>query len=168
MTLAVTDNRTAPTNSGADATTGWSSPVAGESLNLFTSAPDPVELSGCLGIAVSTETSELLLTISSTDLTGTLIYVWILANGTMDTLANDGIGMVVGDGTDTIAFQEAGSDVAAFRHEEGPVGWQCLLLDTANLPTGLALRGVVGNLTLTAITEIGANFVTLSKALGGF
>ena len=169
MTVVITDTRSLIDH--ADSTTGWSSPVAGEALNLFTSDPAPVEATGCIGIAVSTETSEVLHTHGSTDLSGAntaLVYVWVLANGTMAAIAADGIGLVLGDGTDTIAFQVAGSDVAAFRHSDGPVGWQCLLVDTGALPAGsLNLRGAVGTLTLSALTEFGANFVTLSKALGG-
>lgn len=166
MTLAVQDGRTEADQ--ADSTTGWSSPVAGETINLFTSAPAPVEDSGCLGIAVSTETSEILFTFTAANLTGTLIYVWILANGTMDIAANGGIAMVIGDGTNTIAYEVAGSDVAVFRHSDGPVGWQCLLIDTANLPAGFrAVRGSEASLDFTNITELGAEFVTLSKALGG-
>ncbi len=166
MTLVVTEGRTEVDQ--ADATTGWSSPVASESIVLFTSDPNPVEDSGCLGIAVSTETSEILFTISQQDFTGLLVYVWILANGTMDIAANGGIAMIIGDGTNTIAYEVAGSDLAVFRHSDGPVGWQCLLLDMANRPAGFReTRGFESSLNITQITEIGAEFVTLSKALGG-
>ena len=132
MAVTVTDNRT--TEDEADATTGWSSPGASESITLFTSDPAPVEDSGCLGIAVSTETSDILHTITSVNLSDALIYVWVLANGSMDTTANGGIQLIIGDGTNTIGYDIAGSDVAAFRHSTGPVGWQCLIIDTSLLP----------------------------------
>lgn len=167
MAITITDLRTLVDH--ADATTGWSSPVAGESITVFTTEPDPVELTGSLGIAVSTQTSDLLHTETSSDLSaGVLVYVWILANGTMDTTANGGIQLIIGDGTDTIGYHLAGSDVAGFRHSDGPVGWQCLVLDVGSLPASFtALRGAEASLTLTAVTEYGAAFKTLSKALGG-
>lgn len=167
MTVTITDNRTVVDK--FDAVTNISSPVAGESLTVFTADPAPVELSGCIGIAVSIETSEIVATITAVDQSaGILIYIWVLANGSMDTTANGGIQAVLGDGTDTIGYHLAGSDGAGFRHEDGPVGWQCLLLDTANLPaTFTAVRGSEASLTLTAISEYGAQYKTLSKALGG-
>jgi hypothetical protein len=166
MAVTILDNRTLIDH--ADATTGWSSPVASEALQLYTTAPDPVELSGCIGVAISTETGEVLHTHTATDISAaTLVYVWILANGTMDTLAGNGIGLVLGDGTNTIAFQRAGADRAVFRHSDGPVGWQCLMLDSTALPTSLDLQGTAGSLDLVNVTEFGANFKTLSKALGG-
>lgn len=152
----------------ADATTGWASPVSGETINLFTADPDPVEDSGCLGIAVSTEVSEVVHQISAADYSDHLIYVWVIAAGTMETLANVGIAMFLSDDTDDIAYALAGSDVAAFRHEEGPVTWQCLVLDTTNPPSIFdVIAGVEANLNFDALTEIGAQFETLSKALGG-
>ena len=163
MTVLVTDTRTSP--DGADSTTGWTgsaTPV------LFTTDPNPVELTGSIGMAVSTSTDNLYFTIAAADLTDTLVYVWVLANGTMDTLVNGGIALQLYDGTDGIGYHLAGSDVAAFRHADGPVGWQCLLLDTSVLPANAtAYSGVVANLTLTAVTGIGSGFKTLSKALGG-
>lgn len=167
MSVVIADGRT--TVHQFDATTGLTSPVGGEALTLFTSDPSPVEDTGCIGMAISIETGEIVATIASVDLsTATLIYIWILANGTMDLLSNGGIAGVLGDGTDTIGFHVAGSDAAVFRHNDGPVGWQCICIDSANLPAlATAYRGVVGNLTMTAITEFGAGYKTLSKALGG-
>lgn len=167
MAVIITDNRTLVDE--ADTTTDWSSPVAGEALTLFTTDPSPVESTASIGMAVSTETSDIVHTLAaSADLTDTLVYVWVLANGTMDTTANGGIQLALGDGTDLIGYHVAGSDAAAFRHEDGPVGWQCLLIDTGSLPTTTTvLSGVLANLTITAITQIGAVYKTLSKALGG-
>ena len=170
VAVTITDTRTLVDH--ADAVGTWVSPVAGESITLFTSDPDPVEATGCLGIAVSTQTSELLFPISAADLSDVLIYVWVLANGTMDTEANGGIALVLLDVTpDEIGYHLAGSDIAAFRHNEGPVGWQCLLLDgaikDATPGSNTALAGTEAGLAFTAITGIGAMFKTLSKALGG-
>jgi len=166
MAVTITDNRTQV--DGADATTGWSSPVAGKSVSNFTADPAPVELAGCNGIVTSNEIAELLFTLTSADLTGLLVYVWALGKGIMDTKVNGGIQLLIGDGTDTIGYDNAGSDVAVFRHSAGEVDWQCLLLDTGNLPSGFTVaRGVEANLTLTAITELGAQFQTTVKAVGG-
>ncbi|MCK5432427.1 MAG: hypothetical protein KAJ03_06765, partial [Gammaproteobacteria bacterium] len=167
MALTITDNRTLVDH--ADATTDWSSPVAAESLNLFTADPDPVEATGCIGMAVSEETSDISHALAaSADLSDSLVYVWVLANGTMDTLVNGGVAIILDDNTDAVGFHVAGSDVAGFRHGEGPVGWQCLVIDTTRLPANTTLlAGTEANLTLTAITDIGAMYKTLSKALGG-
>jgi len=166
VAITITDNRVLVDE--ADSTTGWSSPTAGESLTLFSTAPSPVEATDSIGMAVSIETSDLVHTITAADLQDELVYVWILANGTMDTVVNGGMAAILGDGTDEIGFHLAGSDASGFRHEEGPVGWQCLLLDTTALPfANTALAGSSGALDLGNVTQIGAMYKTVSKALGG-
>lgn len=165
MAVTITETRTVADE--FDATTNLSSPVAGESLVVFTADPSPVELTGCIGMAVGTETSDIITTITSDDLSNTLVYVWTLANGTMDTLTNGGVAIILGDATNLVGYHLAGSDAAGFRHAAGPVGWQCLILDTASLPASKTqLQGAVDP-TLTTITRIGAMYKTLSKALGG-
>jgi hypothetical protein len=124
-------------------------------------------------MAVSTQTSDLVHTLAAAaDLSDELIYVWVLANGSMDTLVNGGIAIVLLDATpDEIGYHVAGSDVAAFRHAEGPVGWQCLLIDGAvkDVTPGdnTALAGTEAGLDFANITAVGSMFKTLSKALGG-
>lgn len=163
MAVTVTDTRTTP--SEADATTGW---TGSNTLTVYTTDPSPVEATGCLGMVVSTATQNLYFTIASANLANTLIYVWMFPRGAMDTTANGGQALQIGDGTDRIGFHLAGSDVAAFRHEDGPVGWQCLMLDTGNLPAAAtAYAGVTANLTLSAVTQLGAGFKTLAKSVGG-
>lgn len=170
MAVTITDTRTLVDH--ADAVGTWVSPVAGETLNLFTTDPNPVEPTGSLGMAVSIQTSDILFPITAVDLSDVLIYVWVLPNGTMDTLANGGIAMILRDATpDEIGYHLAGSDIAAFRHSDGPVGWQCLLLDTAIkivTPGSFTnLAGLEANLDFNNINGIGAMYKTLSKALGG-
>jgi hypothetical protein len=129
-----------------------------------------VESTDSIGMAVSTETSDLVHTLAAAaDLQNTLVYVWVLPLGTMDTIANGGVAIILMDVTpDEIGYHLAGSDVAGFRHGEGPVGWQCLIMDTSVLPANFtALQGAEGNLDLANITAIGAMYKTLSKALGG-
>lgn len=163
MAVTVTDNRTIIDE--ADGTTGWTG-----SLTVFTSDPNPVEAGGSLGLVVSSETEYAYFTMgSSVDMSsGMLVYVWVLANGAMDTTANGGVQLLIGDGTNRIGFHLAGSDKAGFRHADGPVGWQCLVLDTAALPAAsTAESGSLGSLDLSAITQVGAGFKTLLKSVGG-
>jgi len=169
MAVTITDNRTLVDH--ADATTGWSSPVGSESLNQFTSDPDPVEATGCIGMAVSTETADLIHTITSVDLSDVILYVWVLANGTMDIADNGGIAPILGDVTDLIGYNLLGSDIAGFRHNTGPVGWQCIAFDVSRSSTLVSqvteLEGTLAALDLAAITRVGIQYKTLSKALGG-
>ncbi len=168
MAVTITDDRTEIDDADTVGMTGWASPVAGETLTHFTSDPLPVEGTGCIGIAVSEEVSEVVHQITATDISDHIIYVWISAKGTMEVLANGGITMFLSDDTDDIAYHIAGADAAVFRHSQGPVDWQCMALDTTNPPSGFeVVAGVEANLTFTALTEIGAQFETLSKALGG-
>lgn len=165
MAVSILDTRTVVTE--ADSLTGW---TGHRSPEIFTSSPDPVELSSCIGVQVSTETGWLIYTAGgSVDLSaGVLVYVWVLANGIMDTTVNGGIQLIIGDGTNTIGFHIAGSDKAVFRHSDGSVAWQCLVLDTGNLPSDTtAHAGSAGSLDLTAITEWGGGFKTLVKSVGG-
>ena len=165
MALTVTDTRTVP--SDADATTGWTA-VTGTGLAVFTSDPDPVELTGCLGLVVSTATAQLYYGLASVGLTNNLVYCWAAPFGQMDTVANGGVTLILGDGTNRIGYHLAGSDGAAFRHSDGPVSWQCLIVDTANLPSvTTTYAGVLANLNLGAITQIGIGFKTLAKSKGG-
>lgn len=166
MVITITDNRSLIDY--ADATTGWSSPVAGESITLTTTNPDPKELSGHLAISVSESEGEVLHTHSSTNLSaGVLVYVWAQVVGSVDSQASYGMSMVLGDGTNTNAYQVAGSDVAVFRHNTGQVNYLCMVLDSGSLPTGKALQGTFGNFDDTQVTEFGANYNVSSKALGG-
>ena len=166
MTVVVTDNRTDPTNGQADATTGWSGSIG---LSLITTNPNPVELTGCLGQVVSTTIEDIELAITSRNMSaGELVYIWCLPNGIMDTLVNGGQAVLLHDGTNQIGYHVAGSDKAAFRHNSASVCWQCMLIDTANLPANFTARaGAEASLALTAITAVGAMYKTLAKSVGG-
>lgn len=161
MAITLTDNRTI-INEG-DAITNWTgSPI------LFTSDPDPVEATGCIGYVVSATTIDAFVTVASTNLSSKLVYVWVFPLGAMDTQTLGGVSIHLGDGTNRVAYHLAGSDLAGFRHDSGPVGWQCLVMDTGNLPGTITTRaGVAGSLNFAAITQIGATFKTLVKSKGG-
>lgn len=164
MAVTITDQRTIINE--ADATTSW---TGSNTVTLYTAQPTGVESTGCLGMVVSNATQNAYFTIASTDLSaGVLIYLWIFHRAELDTRANGGLMIQLGDGTDRIGFHVGGSDVDGFRHSNGPVGWQCLVLDTANLPASTTVfTGSLVNLTMTAITQIGVGFKTLVKAVGG-
>jgi hypothetical protein len=164
MAVVITENRTLVDE--ADSATGW---TGSASVSVTTSDPDPVEASGSLGMPVGESTDDLYHTITSADLSNTMVYVWALPLGTMELEANGGVAVVLGDGTNRIGFHRAGSDVAGFRHESGPVGWQCLLIDTSNYPASgnTVLAGSAASLNVEATTQVGSMFTTLSKALGG-
>jgi len=169
-TAIVTDRRTTFTT--ANSVTGWTSVTVagtGGAATLFTANPDPVELTGCIGVQVSTGTVALFFTGGAINMSaGTLVYVWVLANGIMDTTANGGIQIMLGDGTNRIGFHLGGSDRAGFRHSNASVNWQCMVLDTGNLPTQrTVVAGTFAALNLASITQIGAVFKTLQKSVGG-
>jgi hypothetical protein len=86
----------------------------------------------------------------------------------MDTLANGGIGIVIGDGTNRMAYYVGGSNKMAFRHNDGPVEWTCFMLDTTSLPTGKAtIAGSEASMNWSSITQIGVRYKTLAKSVGG-
>lgn len=167
MAVIITDTRVAVNE--ADATTGW---TASSGVSVFTSAPDPVESTGSLGTQVSLSLEDAYVTITSDDLTDTLVYCWLLPGGVLDdnlgTSSGDaGIQIYLGDGTNDRGYAVGGSNQAAFRHDDGPVLWQCFALDTSNLPTTFTNFVGAGAPTLTTITRIGNAFRTLAKSVGG-
>lgn len=169
MAVTITDLRAILNE--ADATTSW---TGSNSITLFTTGPTPIESTGCLGMVVSNTTEDAYLTVSSTDYTAgntpgpSIISFWIFHRAELDTTANGGIAIQLGDGTNRVAYHVAGSDVDGFRHSAGPVGWQNVLIDTANLPSSTTtLAGSAASLNFAAITQIGVMFKTLVKAVGG-
>jgi len=161
MAVIVTDNRSIVNE--ADDITGWTGIAT-----LTTADPDPVEATGCMAGAVSIATVDGYVTVSAIPLTNRLVYVWVTHRAALDTLVLGGIGICVGDGTNRMSYHLAGKDVAAFRHDTGPTGWMCLVLDQSNLPTNKTVRlGSEGALVWGSITQIGATFKTLAKSIGG-
>lgn len=164
MAVIITDNRTVVDE--ADTTTGWTS---SNGLAVFTAAPDPVESAGSLGQQVSNATEEASHTLAASDnLTDTLVYCWLLPGGVLDTTVNGGVQVIIGDGTNRIGYHVGGSDSAGFRHDSGPVTWQCFVIDTGSLPANnTAFAGAPGSLNAAAITDVGNAFKTLAKSVGG-
>lgn len=168
MAVTITDTRVVVNE--ADATGSW---TASDGVSVFTSAPNPVEASGSLGQQVSNSLEDAYVSITAANLTDTVVYCWLLPGGVLDdsvgTSSGDaGIQIYLGDGTNNIGYAVGGSDGAGFRHDDGPVLWQCFAIDTATLPaTTTAFNGTAGNLNLNSITRIGNAFRTLVKSVGG-
>jgi hypothetical protein len=165
MAVTITDNRTIINE--ADATTGW---TGSATVSVGTAEPTPVESTGRLAMIVSTSTHNAYVTITSANMSsGFLVYWWIGHRAELDTQANGGLMLQVGDGTDRIGFHVAGSDKLGFTHFDGPVTWQCLCLDTANLGafSNTAFSGSYAALSNAAVTQLGVGFKTLVKSVGG-
>jgi hypothetical protein len=145
----------------ADATTGWSTGA------VVTSDPDPVELTGCMSVQVSTATVRPYLTVTA-NYSAKVLIQWYTHRAALDSLANGGIGVYASDGTNTIVFHVAGKDRAVFRHDDGPALFQAVAIDTDNPPTTYTtVAGSKANLNWAAITQIGWQFKTLAKSIGG-
>jgi hypothetical protein len=161
MAVILTDPRTIVDE--LDAVGAWTG-----GPTLYTSAPDPVELTGSLGYVVSNATVTTTLTITATDLTGELFYSWSLPQGIMDTYVLGGNRIYMSDGTNTIDYHVGGSDLAGFRYNNINIGWQCFVIDPDSPPTTYTV--IAGNEALldwAAITVIGFTWKTLVKSVGG-
>ena len=91
------------------------------------------------------------------------VYIWIFTAGNMDTTANGGIGIVLGDGTNRRSYYVGGSDQSRFQ-----VGtWGCYMVHGANPPTQYNQEAGSSAPNFSAITQVGVRFKTLSKSLGG-
>jgi len=92
-------------------------------------------------------------------------FYFLMKDNLVESLANGGIQAVIGDGTDLIGFDIAGYDVPGM---DLPFYYRAFKLDCSNLPSGsnVTYAGVEGNLTLTAITQVGMGTLHLAKAVG--
>jgi hypothetical protein len=161
MAVTVTDTRSIFDQ--LDATGSWTG-----SPSLFTSSPSPMEASGCLGWIVSTAAVPVTLTSGTRNLTNSLIYAWVRAFGYMAGYTAGGVGIVIGDGTNTMAYYVGGSDLGGFRHTQGGAEWVCYMLDTTSLPTNkTTIAGSEGSMSWSNITTLGVYFTTTYKAVGG-
>jgi hypothetical protein len=133
MAVVVTDNRIVW--SDADNATNWSATATAAATD-----PVPIEATNRIGYVVGATTQDAFFTSTGRALNNHIVYCWIFGRIVADTIANGGYSVHIGDGTNRVAYHVAGDDVAGFRHESGPVGWQCLVLDTANLPATKTVR----------------------------
>jgi hypothetical protein len=164
MAITLTDNRIVVNQ--ADAITGW---TATDGPVVFTTGPTPIEATGCLAMQASNETQDAYVTITTDNYSlGGSLFVWMTNRAAFDTTVNGGVGIVVGDGTNRIAYHVGGSDGTGFRHDEGPVDWVCFKLDLGNKPPNFTtLTGAEGSLNEAGITQVGVYFKTIAKSVGG-
>ena len=169
MAVTVTDTRT--TWSDADVTTGWNAGTSGNTV--FAEAPNSII--STLNIA----TGQIYFTATAIDVSDTLVYVWsnnFALQGAWDAAAPPNA-LMLGDGTDQVSFKMAGNNRKVFAHLDAGTGiqvdWDCLVLDGSQASTmdtagtTVEIAGTFAALDLTNITEIGSDFTTLSKGLGG-
>lgn len=165
MAVVVTDRRT--TVSEADDTTGWNTGTA--VTDFF------AEATACVAVALNTATGQTYFTSAARNLADTLIYVYSFNNALQANwdAASPPNALHLGDGTNRVSVRMAGGNRRVFAHSDGPTEWQCLCVDGARLSAlnsaGLvvARAGSFGALNAGAITQLGADHTTLTKALGG-
>lgn len=153
MALTIVKNLT--DISACENTTNWSgSPTAG-TISVR-------EGTNSLGAQVSNTTSNFVFTLASANMTNQRVYIWVNVASVLDTTANGGLGIIVGDVTNQRAYYVGGSDSLGF----SVGGFQCLVLDLGNLPSSFAQVAGAGAPTISAITRVGIRFKTIVKAQG--
>jgi hypothetical protein len=171
MSVTIDISNTMATLWDGDTVGTWTNDDGTRTFSVFTTGFR--EATGCLGIQVSSETVRKYQTFTSFDARGELIYVWVKAAGDIDdklgssSAAGAGIEIGIGDGTNRKYYGVGGSDYAGFN-----IGsWSCFVLDPENLPTAseawIEQAAGTGEVDITAITQVGVGFTTLSKSLGG-
>ena len=164
MSVIVNDRRTILTE--ADDNTNWN---IGDPNNT-----EFAEATASIATAYNTTTGDIYYTTgTSFDITNTMLYAYSACNALQASWTTFPHSLLIGDGTDLIAFAMAGGDRDVFKHADGPVLWQSFLLDgskaSAMDASGYtsAIAGSFAELNLGAITQVGGHYITLSKALGG-
>ena len=165
MAVVVTDLRTVVNE--ADNTTGWNTGAAVTAIF--------AEATHSIAVATNNDTVQIYHTGAARNLSNHLIYVYAFNNAIQSTwtAANPPVALHIGDGTNRISFKMAGGDRKVFVHADGPTEWQQLVLDTSQAATmntnGLTTvrAGSFAGLNLSALTQFGGDYTTLSKALGG-
>lgn len=170
MAVTVTENRTVLDS--ADALTNWNQGALDTSLY--------AEASASVTYAVNTSTDQLFWSGTAVNFTtagNELIYIWT-QNSAVQNAWNASGGSAshaiwLSDGTNEIILYNAGNDRTVFQHSINQVLFQCFLIDVDYLDTKntngeiYAVSGSYASFDPTAITEVGAYYVTLSKALAG-
>jgi hypothetical protein len=118
--------------------------------------------SGCNGGQVSQTTTHFTGSVTSFSLVGRRLFTWLSGPAGINTVANGGYRIVIGDGTNTRAYYVGGRDVSAFAAS----GWFGYTLDGDSLPTGYAQLLGSAQPNLAAITLVGIGFNVQSKAVG--
>lgn len=165
MAVTVTDRRSILTE--ADSLTNW---TTADDLVTDTFA----EGTNSVATAINIGNNDLYFTTgTSQNYSDTLVYVYASVVATKDGWESGVFGLVLGDGTNRISWNQSGNDRMVFHHSDGPVDWQNFVIDGSiaksySSATEIVTRaGSLASLNLGAITQVGAYFITLSKALGG-
>lgn len=161
MAVTLTDHRIIVNE--ADAITGWTG-----TTTLFTTDPTPIEAGGELGATVGAAIFDSYVAYSD-DLSNAVIYCWVFSRLALGntTDVNGGLMVSVGEATNLGAWKVAGADLAAFRHDAGPTGWQCPALDTTSLPASpLSRAGSAASVNFSAVTRVGTTVNSLVAAPG--
>jgi len=148
-----------------DSQTGWST-----TNSLGTADPTPIEATGWIGYVVGNATQDAFFAGTARALGSHIVYAWIFNRTALDTTQNGGLQIHIGDGVNRVGYHVAGNDKSGFQHETGPAGWQCLVVDTANLPAQKTIRagteaGLLTNIA-TSVTQIGTIVKGLAAAPG--
>lgn len=154
MTVTVDDSNVNIID-GADSTTGWT----GSAIALTTTFQR--EDTGNLGDQASEGFEDPYFTFTSADFSGRTIFCW-MRSGNPDTEANDGFGIILGDGTVRTSYSVGGSD----NYGHFALGWSSFRLDLASLPTGFRDLVSTAPPTLTTIVDIGVSMSYITKAAG--
>lgn len=118
--------------------------------------------SGCNGSQVSQTTNHFTGSVSSFSLVGKRIFAWLSGPAGVNTVANGGYRIVIGDGTNTRAYYVGGRDGVGFFVN----GWQCFTLDGDALPVAFAQLAGAAEPNLAALTLVGVGFNVQQKAVG--
>jgi hypothetical protein len=177
MAVTVTDTRTVIAQADSLTTETWGNDGATPSLS--TDINLVAESTGCVVSTLNIATGQMWAVVGTQDVSNTLIYVWSnnFAQQSVWDHASPPNAMHLGDGTNRISFKIAGSNKKVFAHLDAGTGvkvdWDCLVLDGSQASAmntagyTLARAGSFASLNLTAITQFGSDFTTLSKGLGG-
>jgi len=166
MAVTITDRRSIVDE--AETTTGWTPGSYG------TTTTDVAELGAAVAESLAEASGVAYFTnATSFSLTNTCIYVYLFNNALQPVWTDGPNALLIGDGTNRVAFHMAGSDRRVFNHLDGPTSWQCAVLDGSQAATmdtagdTTEIAGTFASLSLGAITQAGGSFITESKALGG-
>jgi len=169
MTLIIGDNRT--TLDQGDQVTNF---------NIGTrNIVDYAEGDASISLAVNTATGQIFWTGTGLNLAtagNELVYVWTSNTATQNPWqsgVDSSHALWLSDGTNELALMNSGSDREVFQHSITQVQFQCMLIDVDYLATKFAnseiwvASGSYTSFDDTSVSEIGAYYVTLSKALAG-
>jgi hypothetical protein len=167
MAVTVTDRRTKLVEADSISTETWNTGAV--TSTAF------AEAIGCVADGIGESEGPIYTTNSAINLTNTMVYVYTSVVATQLGWATGAHGLFLGDGTNQINFHQSGNNREVFKHSIGPVGFQCFLLDgsqasaknTAGETTVIAGSWANFIANIGSITQIGAYFITQSKAIGG-